>query len=87
MFLHRSSPCWSNGSQSPLHLLFHEAVERDCFCVLEARGTKSICFSVGELKCGDDSTNPGAAGSHYRARIMIKFCSQLLILRLTWLVI
>ena len=53
-----------NRSQSPLDLLLHKAVERDCFCVLEAKRTKSICFSDEELRCGDDATNLGAAGSN-----------------------
>lgn len=47
-----------NRSQSPLDLLLHEALERACFCLLEAK------WADGELSCGDDVVNLGAAGSN-----------------------
>lgn len=53
-----------NRSQSPLAFLLHKAIARDCSCVLKAKWTRSICFSDGELRCGDDATNRGAAESN-----------------------
>ena len=53
-----------NRSQSPLPLLLHKAIARDCSCVLKAKWTRSICFSDGELRCRNDATNRGAAGSN-----------------------
>jgi len=52
-----------NRSQGPLDLLLHEATDIGCFCVLEAKWTRSMCFSDGELGHGDNATNLGAAGS------------------------
>lgn len=54
-------PCWS---ERPLDLLLHKATERDCFCVLKPKWTRSRCFSDGEVRCGGDITNVGAAGSN-----------------------